>query len=131
MRRWRLWFLALMTATPFVLVENLILGICHKRQKPQASTPQARIRNHQTIKVANAKVRNRYTDQTLSNLTYIIIGIPIIRQLRTLAFARWRMRFLALSNASRYFHLCAQNLALDFCIRRNFYVLRHETKAFS
>jgi len=32
-------------------------GSCHKRQKPQAPTPQAPIRNRQTRKVANAKVR--------------------------------------------------------------------------
>jgi len=36
-------------------------GSCHKRQKPQAPTPQAPIRNHQTIKVANAKGLNRNT----------------------------------------------------------------------
>jgi len=30
---------------------------CNKRQKPQAPTPQAPIRNRQTRKVANAKVR--------------------------------------------------------------------------
>jgi len=34
-------------------------GSCHKRQKPQAPTPQAPIRNRKTRKVANAKVRNR------------------------------------------------------------------------
>jgi len=38
---------------------------CHKRQKPQAPTPQAPIRNRQTRKVASAKVLNRNT-----NLTY-------------------------------------------------------------
>jgi len=32
-------------------------GRCHKRQKPQAPTPQAPIRNRQTRKVANAKFR--------------------------------------------------------------------------
>jgi len=32
-------------------------GSCHKRQKPQAPTPQAPIRNRQTRKVTNAKVR--------------------------------------------------------------------------
>jgi len=57
-------------------------GSCHKRQKPQAPTPQAPIRSCQTRKVANAKVHNRYT-----NLTYVMIGLPIIWQLRTLAFA--------------------------------------------
>ena len=45
-------------------------GSCHKRQKPQAPTPQAPIRNRQTKKVANAKVRNR-----CANLTYIMIGL--------------------------------------------------------
>ena len=35
------------------------LGSCHKRQKPQAPTPQAPIRNRQTRKVANAKGLNR------------------------------------------------------------------------
>ena len=39
-------------------------GSCHKRQKPQAPTPQAPIRNRQTRKVANAKVLNRNTNQT-------------------------------------------------------------------
>jgi len=34
-------------------------GSCHKRQKPQAPTPQAPIRNHQLRKVANAKGLNR------------------------------------------------------------------------
>jgi len=43
-------------------VENL--GSCHKRQKPQAPTPQAPIRNRQTRKVANAKVLNRNTNLT-------------------------------------------------------------------
>ena len=32
-------------------------GSCHKRQKPQAPTPQAPIRNRQTRRVSNAKVR--------------------------------------------------------------------------
>jgi len=36
-------------------------------KKTQAPTPQAPIRNRQTRKVANAKVRHRYT-----NLTYIM-----------------------------------------------------------
>ena len=35
-----------------------ITGSCRKRQKPQAPTPQAPIRNRQTRKVANAKVLN-------------------------------------------------------------------------
>jgi len=40
------------------------LGSCHKRQKPQAPTPQAPIRNRQTRKVANAKGLNRNTNLT-------------------------------------------------------------------
>jgi len=39
-------------------------GSCHKRQKPQAPTPQAPIRNRQTRKVANAKSLNRNTNLT-------------------------------------------------------------------
>ena len=39
-------------------------GSCHKRQKPQAPTPQAPIRNPQTRKVANAKGLNRSTNLT-------------------------------------------------------------------
>ena len=39
-------------------------GSCHKRQKPQAPTPQAPIRNRQTRKVANAKGLNRNTNLT-------------------------------------------------------------------
>jgi len=39
-------------------------GSCHKRQKPQAPTLQAPIRNRQTRKVANAKGLNRYTNLT-------------------------------------------------------------------
>jgi len=42
-------------------------GSCHKRQKPQAPTPQAPIRNRQTRKVANAKGLNAIL--TLPNLT--------------------------------------------------------------
>jgi len=41
-----------------------ITGSCHKRQKPQAPTPQAPIRNRQTRKVANAKGLNRNTNLT-------------------------------------------------------------------
>jgi len=44
------------------IVHNL--GSCHKRQKPQAPTPQAPIRNRQTRKVANAKGLNRTTNLT-------------------------------------------------------------------
>ena len=39
-------------------------GSCHKRQKLQAPTPQAPIRNRQTRKVANAKGLNRNTNLT-------------------------------------------------------------------
>jgi len=39
-------------------------GSCHKRQKPQAPTPQAPIRNRQTRKVANAKGINRNINLT-------------------------------------------------------------------
>jgi len=39
-------------------------GSCHKRQKPQAPTPQERIRNRQIRKIANAKGLNRNTNLT-------------------------------------------------------------------
>jgi len=41
---------------------HIYLGSCHKRQKPQMTTPQAPIRNRQTRKVANAKGLNRNTN---------------------------------------------------------------------
>jgi len=44
-------------------------GSFHKRQKAQAPTPQAPIRNLKTRKVADAKVHNRYTNLNLLNLT--------------------------------------------------------------
>jgi len=44
-------------------------GSCHKRQKPQAPTPQAPIRNRQTRKVANAKGLNRNTNLASPNST--------------------------------------------------------------
>jgi len=44
-------------------------GSCLKRQKPQAPTPQAPIRNRQTREVANAKVLKRITNLTWPNLT--------------------------------------------------------------
>jgi len=44
--------------------EDIDVGSCHKRQKPQAPTPQAPIRNRQTRKVANAKGLNRNTNLT-------------------------------------------------------------------
>ena len=40
------------------------MGSYHKRQKPQAPTPQAPIRNRQTRKLANAKGLNRNTNLT-------------------------------------------------------------------
>jgi len=43
-----------------------ILGSCHKRQKLQAPTPQAPIRNCQTRKVANAKGLNHNTNLNLT-----------------------------------------------------------------
>jgi len=46
-----------------------IVDSCHKRQKPQAPTPQAPVRNRQTRKVANAKGLNRNTNLTKPNLT--------------------------------------------------------------
>jgi len=39
-------------------------GSCHKRQKVQAPTPQAPIRNRHMRKVTNAKVLNRNTNLT-------------------------------------------------------------------
>jgi len=41
-----------------------VMGSCHKRQKTQALTPQAPIRNRQTRKVANAKGLNHNTNLT-------------------------------------------------------------------
>jgi len=38
------------------------VGSCHKRQPPQAPTPQAPIRNRETKKVANAKLHNCYAN---------------------------------------------------------------------
>jgi len=51
-----------MVALTFNLEMNITqsrphVGRCHKRQKPQAPTPQAPIRNRQTRKVANARKR--------------------------------------------------------------------------
>jgi len=43
---------------------KVLAGSCHKRQKPQAPTPQAPIRNRQMRKVANAKSLNRNTNLT-------------------------------------------------------------------
>ena len=56
-------------ATPnFIGCVFVCLGSCYKRQKPQALTPQAPIRNRQTRKVANAKDLNRNTNLTWPNL---------------------------------------------------------------
>jgi len=41
-----------------------IAGSCHKRQIPQAPTPQEPVRNRETRKVANAKGFNRNTNLT-------------------------------------------------------------------
>jgi len=46
------------------LYDDTWTGSSHKRQKAQAPTPRAPIRNRQTIKVANAKVLNRNTNLT-------------------------------------------------------------------
>jgi len=46
-----------------VVILNKDRGSCHNRQKPRAATSQAPIRNRQTRKVANFKVRNRYTNR--------------------------------------------------------------------
>jgi len=53
-------------STGFLKHSKLVLvsGSCHKRQKAQAPTPQAPIRNRQTRKVANAKVLNRNINLT-------------------------------------------------------------------
>ena len=40
------------------------LGSCHKRQKPQAPTSQAPVRNRQTRKKANARGLNHNTNLT-------------------------------------------------------------------
>ena len=52
-----------------LLLQEIKPGSCHKRQKPQAPTPQAPIRNRQTRKVANVKGLNRNTNLTSPNLT--------------------------------------------------------------
>jgi len=44
----------------FIAIANV--GSCHKRQKPQAPTPQAPIRSRQTRKFANAKGLNGNTN---------------------------------------------------------------------
>ena len=70
---WRQWITAMHWCRAhlhwtFLLVSQFLSqhvpGSCHKRQKPQAPTPQAPIRNRQTRKVANAKVLNRNTNLT-------------------------------------------------------------------
>ena len=73
------------------------MGICHKRQKPQAP-----ICNRRTRKVANAKVRNRYTQPNQYNdwPTYRLAVTNFgFCNFSRLAFTDWRLRFLALSNA--------------------------------
>jgi len=54
-------FISLFTHTMGQLEQ---VGSCLKRQKPQAPTPQAHVRNRQTRKVANAKGLNRNTNLT-------------------------------------------------------------------
>jgi len=77
-------------------------GSCQKRQNPQAP-----ICNRHTRKVANAKVRNRYTNLTLPNLynyrpTYhLAVRNFGVCDFSRLAVTDWRLRFLALSKASR------------------------------
>jgi len=62
----------------------------HKRQR----------RNRQTRKVANAKVCNRFTNLTAPHLTCIMIGLYLLFGCYELwRLQRWRLRFLALSNA--------------------------------
>jgi len=60
--------LAEVSLWPLILLSQRFVcsntGSCHKRQKPQAPTPQASIRNRQTRKVANAKGLNRNTNLT-------------------------------------------------------------------
>jgi len=51
-----------MSIASFFAFGVYIKGSCHKRQKHQAPTPQAPIRNRQTRKVANAKGLNRNTN---------------------------------------------------------------------
>jgi len=45
----------------------IFISSCHKRQKPQAPTPQAPNPNRQTRRVANAKGLNRNTNRTSPN----------------------------------------------------------------
>ena len=47
-----------------LISQNFLIAVIIKRQKPQAPTPQAPIRNRQTRIVANAKGLNRNTDLT-------------------------------------------------------------------
>ena len=53
-----------LSTSPYLQISNTVelLGSCHKRQKPQAPTPQAP--NRQTGKFANAKGINRNTNLT-------------------------------------------------------------------
>ena len=54
------------TGAGYALMRKVVevRGSCHKRQKLQAPTPQAPIRNRQTRKVANAKGLDRNTNLT-------------------------------------------------------------------
>ena len=63
------WLLYYLSTFYLEASEHCISGSCHKRQKPQAPTPQVPVRNRQTRKVAYAKGRNRNTNLTLPNLT--------------------------------------------------------------
>ena len=87
-------------------------GSCHKRQKPQAPTPQAPIRNRQTRKVANAKGLNRNT-----NLTYTDFGVCDFSRwaLTDWRLRRWRLWFLALSNAPPPLGVPITRLLRDRC----------------
>jgi len=51
------------------MIWSYFSGRCHKRQKPQAPTPQTPIRDRQARKVENAKGLNRNTNRTKPNPT--------------------------------------------------------------
>jgi len=57
-------FMIFKNNTNFEITGQFFWGSCHKRQKPQAPTPQAPIRNRQTREVANAKGLKRSTYPT-------------------------------------------------------------------
>jgi len=52
------------TSLKLSIAGRVTSGSCHKRQKPQAPTPQALIPNRRTREVANAKGLNRITNLT-------------------------------------------------------------------